>query len=202
MEEQRNDPAPWRPAPQWVYGEHPGVGRAPKDNTWPGTLMAFGILLLLVSFWSVAQWTLITYLLLSKVFAVLAFAGNLLPYAWSGLRLGMEKLEWFLFNLLAIGPITLSALLWLNYSVTEPERTYIVLAHRADDLHAYWIMNGALPEHFPFDPLRPDTAALDRLAQHRGEKALLIMATGCLGFEVIKEVGKVEVTSPPDDSGL
>jgi hypothetical protein len=178
MEEQRNDPAPWRPAPQWVYGEHPGVGRAPKDNTWPGTLMAFGILLLLVSFWSVAQWTLITYLLLSKVFAVLAFAGNLLPYAWSGLRLGMEKLEWFLFNLLAIGPITLSALL------------------------AYWIMNGALPEHFPFDPLRPDTAALQRLDQHRGEKALLIMATGCLGFEVIKEVGKVEVTSPPDDSGL
>jgi hypothetical protein len=35
----------------------------------------------------------------------------------------MERLEWFLFNLLAVGPFVLSFLLWLNLLVHGEERT-------------------------------------------------------------------------------
>lgn len=77
--------------------------------------MGLGIFIGLGSLFTVAPWTLIEPDLLLRIFLVLCFAGNLLPYLRSGLWLGMERLEWFLFNLLAVGPIGTSLLLWMNF---------------------------------------------------------------------------------------
>lgn len=90
-----------------------------REQYWPGTLMGLGIFIALASLFTVAPWTLIAPDLLFRVFLVLCFAGNLLPYLRSGLWLGMERLEWFLFNLLAVGPIGTSLLLWVNFLVHD-----------------------------------------------------------------------------------
>jgi hypothetical protein len=95
--------------------QQPEVKGTAREQYWPSTLMGLGIFVGLFSFFSVVFWTLIASDLLFRSFLVLCFAGNLLPYVRSGLWLGMERLEWFLFNLLAVGPLGTSLLLWLNF---------------------------------------------------------------------------------------
>ncbi|HQV53596.1 MAG: hypothetical protein IPI00_13080 [Flavobacteriales bacterium] len=97
-----------------------------REQTWPGTAMGIGLFIGMFSLFTVAPWTLIDVPLLFRVFLVMCFAGNLLPYLRSGLWLGMERLEWFLFNLLAVGPIGTSVLLWANFFV---HGTPIVTTH-------------------------------------------------------------------------
>ncbi len=77
--------------------------------------MGLGVFVALVSFFTVVHWTLIPADPLFRVFLVLCFMGNILPYVRSGSSLGMERLEWFLFNLLAVGPLCTGLLLWLNF---------------------------------------------------------------------------------------
>lgn len=92
--------------------------------------MGIGVFVAIVSVFTVVRWTLLAPELLFRAFLVLGFAGNLLPYMRSGLWLGMERLEWFLFNLLALGPLLMCLLLWLNFLVHGPvERTEHVVAH-------------------------------------------------------------------------
>lgn len=124
MADQRNTvPAPLT-KPRATQHQHRAVKGRVREQYWPGTLMGFGIFIGLASASTVAPWTEIAPGLLFRVFLVLCFAGNLLPYLRSGLWLGMERLEWFLFNLLAVGPIGTSLLLWMNFLVHgEPYTT-------------------------------------------------------------------------------
>ena len=180
-------PSERRRDPRWTFDQQRAMGGTERERYWPSNLMALGIFIVVVSFWWVGMRTLITFMLLSKVFAVVAFAGNLLPYAWSGARLRMERLEWFLFNLLAVGPLLLSALLWTNYLVTGPDRDYIALTHEGRiDIHRYWINHGGLPEHVPFDPANMDAATL-RYFTMRDDQPLFSLARGCFGFEVVRD---------------
>ena len=64
--------------------------------------MGIGLFIGMFSLFTVAPWTLIDVPLLFRVFLVMCFAGNLLPYLRSGLWLGMERLEWFLFHFFAV----------------------------------------------------------------------------------------------------
>lgn len=82
--------------------------------------MGIGVFVAIVGVFTVVRWTLFAPEVLFRAFLVLCFAGNLLPYMRSGLWLGMERLEWFLFNLLALGPLLTSLLLWLNFLVHGP----------------------------------------------------------------------------------
>lgn len=92
--------------------------------------MGVGVFTAIVSLFTVVRWTLIEPELLFRLLLVLCFAGNLFPYMLSGLWLGMERLEWFLFNLLAVGPLLMCLLLWLNFGVHGPvEHTDHVVAH-------------------------------------------------------------------------
>lgn len=133
-----------------------------REQYWPGTLMGFGIFIALGSLFTVATWTLLDPMMLLRIFLVLCFAGNLLPYLRSGLWLGMARLEWFLFNLLAVGPIGTSALLWLNFlahgpTVTtehvvqrvESDRnvtTYHFVDHHLDE---FWFARSTYRDWFP-----------------------------------------------------
>ncbi|TXI78382.1 MAG: hypothetical protein E6Q44_11500 [Flavobacteriales bacterium] len=143
---QRNDtPLRHRPIPGRGHQQR-AVEASPRDQSWPGTLMALGIFVSLISFWAVGGRTLIRYAELFRWFALFAFVGNLLPYARSGLRLGMERLEWFLFNLLAVGPLVLSLLLWLNLIFHGPERFVITpYAGGIMELRTYWMEQEELP---------------------------------------------------------
>ena len=132
MNVQRNIlPSRKRDAGSGVHQQRNVKGKV-REQYWPGTLMGFGIFVALGSMFTVATWTLIEPMLLLRIFLVLCFAGNLLPYLRSGLWLGMERLEWFLFNLLAVGPLGTSTLLWLNFLVHGPERTTEHVVLRAE----------------------------------------------------------------------
>jgi len=160
------------------------VEARPRDQSWPGTLMVLGIFVLLASFWWAGTRTLISYMELARWFALFAFVGNLLPYKRVGLALGMERLEWFLFNLLAVGPFVLSALLWLNLLVHSEERTAIT-AYGGDimELRNYWMANDELPPH------EAVTTTLEQVLDQPPMGTIgghyMGTAKGVLGYEVI-----------------
>lgn len=147
--------------------------------------MVLGIFFLLFSFWWVGTRTLVTYMELARWFALFAFIGNLLPYRAGGLRLGMERLEWFLFNLLAVGPIVFSLLLWLNLGIHGPQR-YAVL-HFDGEIEAvrhYWMEHQELPNPTPL--VVPSGAGPD-LGQQLGpvDGRVIGTARGLFGYDVI-----------------
>jgi hypothetical protein len=138
--------------PSGATHQQPEVKGHVREQYWPGTFMGFGIFVGLISLFTVVFWTLIAPDLLFRIFLVLCFAGNLLPYLRSGLWLGMERLEWFLFNLLAVGPLTASLLLWLNFlghGPTEVADHSVIHVDAGSTMLTYHFANGHLKE-YPF----------------------------------------------------
>ena len=161
---------------QWTVK---GAGR---DRYWPETLMVSGIFVLVISFWLAAERTLIPYGTLLRWFALFAFIGNLLPYGRIAGRLGFERLEWFLFNLLAVGPLLLSLLLWVNLLFHGPETLLVVPSGQVSHtVKRYWTEHEALPQGVPVEILQPDPA----VAAEEVPGDLLGTATGCLGYDVV-----------------
>ena len=84
--------------------------------------MALGLfvsLFTVIWMWSrtfMSGWTLLRWL------ALFCATGCLVPYARSGLRMGMERMEWFFFNLVGVGPLMLSAFLTINHWGHGPVR--------------------------------------------------------------------------------
>ncbi len=127
------------------------ISIAVRDRRWPGTLMALGVFVALVSALTVVPWTLVEPVVLLRFFVGLCFIGNVLPYARSGLRMGMERLEWFLFNVLAIGPLVTSGLLWANYLFHGPVVSATHTVSRVEDHGTYLtydFSDGYLAEHW------------------------------------------------------
>ena len=93
-----------------------------KEQNWPGTVMALGLFISL--FTVIWMWgrTFINGDHLLRWLALFCAIGTLVPYAHSGLRMGMERMEWFLFNLVGVGPLMLSAFITINHWVHGPVR--------------------------------------------------------------------------------
>lgn len=191
MPHQRNTtPQRYRP-PASIRHQQRVVEGGVREQTWPGTLMVLGIFVGVISFWWVGSKTFITYTGLGRWFALFAFAGNLLSYSRAGLRLGMERLEWFLFNLLAVGPFLFSLALWVNLEIHGPERRYIIHMNGvAYDVRRYWLATGELPPNTPVDPSVRGTAD-DPLEKAPIGAHLLGTARGVLGYEVISTWEKI-----------
>lgn len=153
-----------------------------KEQRWPGTLMAFGVIVFLVTLWLSISMVYLTFLQLLQWFALFAFIGNLLPYVRSGLSLGMERFEWFLFNLLAVGPFLWSTMLLLNMTVHGPERVY-VLPVRGLDAVRYWREHDARPTMNEISLERARTGEFGK-GGPGGSEVLTGVAEGCLGWEV------------------
>lgn len=82
--------------------------------------MALGIFFAIFSFLWLGPRTLVPGQLLVKLLVVCGLVTLLLPYRSTGLRLGMERFEWFLFNLLALGPTLSGLILWSNLAIHGP----------------------------------------------------------------------------------
>lgn len=161
-----------------------------KDQHWPGTLMAFGVIVFLVTLWLAISMVYVGAVALMQWFALFAFAGNLLPYVRSGLSLGMERFEWFMFNLLAVGPFLWGAVLVLNLVFHGPERVY-VLPLRGLDPVRYWRENDQRP---PMKEITMEAALSGAYGAggFSGSQRLTGVAQGCLGWEVRTWPGKTE----------
>lgn len=179
-------------APRPAQHQQSGVEGMAREQTWPGTVMVFGIFVLIISFWWVGSKTFITYTALGRWFALFAFLGNLVPYKQAGLRFGMERLEWFLFNLLAVGPFLFSLALWLNLEVHGPERLYVVHVDRPDmDVRRHWLERDTLPPS-TFLGIAEDEATTGKLLRAHQGQLILGVSPGCLGYDVISRFEKTE----------
>ena len=117
--------SPYRPHHQQGRVEGHVSDPEVKEQTWPGTLMVFGIFTLLLSFWWVGEKTLISYTALGRWFALFAFA---------------------------VGPLLFSAALWVNMLVHGPEQLQIVQVHHYGlNVKRYWIDHGVLPPGVPIE---------------------------------------------------
>lgn len=164
-----------------------GAGRwgTERERNWPGTLMAVGIFIALFTLFWTGPRTLIPVLDLFRALAFCCIIGTLVPYVLGGWRMGMAKLEWFLFNVLAVGPITISALLWLNTWVHGPitwgssrfgNDVVLILTEPNGDQHQERF---AWPGHDEFgrEELNASTTGMYRVGAARG----------CLGYWVVVE---------------
>lgn len=167
-----------------VEHQQRGVRKA-REQYWPGTMMAMGLLVLIASFWIGQLVTLITYTAMFRWLALFCFAGNLLPYMRTGLAMGMERLEWFLFNLLAVGPFVLSGLLWANFLFRGSPTTYYVDGDPSrQEYIAYW------HEHEELPPGRRLQDLAKQLKEEEVLKGYVIapvvrVAPGALGYAVV-----------------
>lgn len=148
-------------------------------------MMALGIFVLLISFWAAGGRTMIAYMTLARWFALFAFVGNLVPYAHTGSRLGMERLEWFLFNLLAVGPFTLSLLLWMNFLLHGAE-VYAATTYEGDimELRTFWMDHETLPPTMPVEAQIAERLLTNPPAGFIGGH-LIGTSKGLFGYEVI-----------------
>lgn len=151
-----------------------------KDRKWPGTWMAFGIFFGLFTMVLVGLRTVVDVWLLVRGLALFCVVGALLPYAHSGLRMGMARLEWSFFNLFAIGPILMGVLLWVNLYIHGPEECH---RFRVVDAAVFELPEGAgrieVPTGEGWMLIRGDATG----AEHYE----VCVAKGCLGFWAITQ---------------
>jgi len=99
--------------------------------------------------------------------------------------LGMERFEWFMFNLLAVGPFTFSILLWFNFGMRGEATIYILDGNYSrQETLSHWRDEGSLPTGRRSDELS------GRLTQNEELRGLVIgpllgVSRGALGYEVI-----------------
>ncbi|MFT3884786.1 MAG: hypothetical protein QM724_04955 [Flavobacteriales bacterium] len=153
-----------------------------KEQKWPGTVMAIGIFVSLFTVLWLGRRTFIPALDLVRVMALCCVVGTLVPYAISGLRLGMEKLEWFLFNVLAIGPLCVSFLLVVNHYVHGPVQW--------TEGHIGRILHLAVGEERELHILQPDFFGFtDAEEQEALDGRFRVgVAKGCFGYWSVTDV--------------
>lgn len=143
--------------------------------------MVVGLFAMLVAFWWVAASVLVSYWIVGRLFCAFAFAGNLVYAAWTRRLFGMSRPFWFMFNLLAIGPLLFCLFFGLNALFAVEEDSYIVHEPLSGmGLKAYWIEHGSLP---PFVLASPGTSVPGDLEED--EFSVMRVSRGLFGFEVI-----------------
>jgi hypothetical protein len=168
------------------------VNDGSDDRMWPGTVMALGVVFGLAGFWFLGTRTLITFGVLLRWFALFAFAGNLMPYRVGPLRWGMERLEWFLFNLFAVGPVLFTCFLCVNFFFRGEEQLYVVPNALKVDPHMYWIQSGELPHHVPYAEYTTGARSFDEI---KPGDAILGIARGAIGYPVITQWKALQLES-------
>jgi hypothetical protein len=162
--------------------QHRSVEPRVRDQRWPSTWMALGIFIGLFTLLWVGYRTVVDTWTIVRGLALFSFVGALLPYAHSGLRMGMERLEWMLFNVLAVGPLLMSLLLWAN-----------LLVHQAPVCSEHGMLSDAkvqLPDEGegPREVVFARHGWLEMRGEETGAGAYrLCVAKGCLGFWVVTE---------------
>ena len=191
----------WRLRPQSAGSrQQRAVDPGTPEPQWPSTLMALSILLFIVIFWTIGQRTFILFTELFRWLALFAFAGNLLPKQWVEKRFEMDRLDWFWFNLLAIGPLLLACCLVLNFFVHGPEQKILVHARRGFDLHEYWRNHDAFPAHDPWPSHFGADPEKDReaLSKTSADDLVFGIARGSFGYLVITSQTEVSELRTPN----
>lgn len=177
----------------YAVSDRQGAGGPGREAAWPTTLMAVGVLAIIVLYWLVGTRTLVPYDVLFRWFVLFAFVGNLLPLKWAAMPLRMDRLEWLWFNLLAVGPLVFGAGLLLNFAFHGPVQHMLVQQGERFDLYGYWQQERSLPPHLPWPADFGQNPEKDRVALATtgpGDK-VYGLAEGLLGYLVITDESAV-----------
>jgi hypothetical protein len=107
---------------QGVEPPHDEGGHRSVDRKWGGFVMAAGIIVMLAALLLLGKLTLVPLLHLLRALALCCVLLLLIPFRFTAHRLGLERLEWVLLNVLGIGPLVFSTGLALNFLVHGEER--------------------------------------------------------------------------------
>lgn len=147
--------------------------------------MVIGLFAMIVAFWWVASAVLITYWLVGRLFCGFAFTGNLVYGAWTRRLFGMSRSFWFMFNLLAIGPLLFCSFFALNAVFTSEQRAYMISEPvRGLGIKQYWIEHGSLPPVLLKTPGTTISLGKDEDPEP-GSFSVMRVSKGLLGFEVL-----------------
>ena len=143
--------------------------------------MVTGLFAMLVAFWWVAASVLVSYWIVGRLFCAVAFAGNLAYGAWTRRVFSMSRPLWFMFNLLAIGPLLFCAFFGLNALFATEARSFIIHEPVSGmGLKAYWIEHGTLPAVVLASP---GTTVAGDPEDHAF--SVMRISRGLFGFEVL-----------------
>jgi hypothetical protein len=94
---------------------------------------------------------------------------------------------------LAVGPLGLSALLWMNFAFTGPDRDYAVYMRPRYSVVMHWRETGELPRNVELDFAHRPYEEVVRVARESKAAARLTLAKGCLGYDVVKAWGPMDL---------
>lgn len=153
-------------------------------------LMFFGILFGIFTFVFIGMATFVSKIFLSKILAFFCFAGLLLPMKFYKNWFSLSKIEAVLFNVLAVGPVICSVLLWLNFLIRtgESEQTFnivsskITSAENFDNIDVVFTLENNAYEEYP--EFRTVPLEKGDLQKAKAQKLKIKMADGLLGYKV------------------
>ncbi|MCB9170395.1 MAG: hypothetical protein H6594_08610 [Flavobacteriales bacterium] len=153
-----------------------------KDRTWPVWWMALGILTALAALLTFGKIIVAPISTSLRWLVGSCLIGLLVPHAWSGARLGLERSEWRFLWALGIGPSLFALGLVLNQMFHGPVHCVDHPVERVVNTGFVWrvdLMDGALEAY----PLAREHYLDPGLA--RGDDYPVCEATGLFGGRVV-----------------
>lgn len=157
---------------------------------WSIALMFIGMIFGIFTFVFIGMATFVSKIFLSKILAFFCFTGLLLPMKFFKHWFGMSKVEALLFNIMAVGPIICSVLLWLNFLIRMgvSEETLnitsanITSAQNFDNIDVIFTLeNSAYEEYQEFRTLPLEKGDLQKA---KAKKLKIKTADGLLGYKI------------------
>lgn len=147
--------------------------------------MVFGVVLTLAVFWSLADLVFASRADLLRLLVLCSGLVLLLPFRWTGRRLGMERLEWVLFHVLGIGPFLFAGILGINFLLHDAPvcSTHAILGSaRSAWYHRLELADGAFAE-----PPGVRRFEVEKIGRPWPDSLRICTARGVLGLEVVVE---------------
>ncbi len=180
--------------------EQSGIYSSAKEKNWHWayTVMLAGFFLGIFSLAFAGGKTLVSFAFLSRLLAFCCLAGLLIPMRLYSRWLGMNKLASFLFNVMGIGPLLCSILLWLNFFITADARqeTYsiaqakLVTAVYFDDASVLFTLERDAYKENP--EFRRIGITSENVPLIYGKTLRITTAEGLLGYRVLLDIEVVD----------
>lgn len=162
-----------------------------KDWHWAYSVMLIGLFFGLASLVIAGNKTLVSFGFISRVLAFCCCLGLLIPMRFYMKWLGLDRLEAVLFNVMGVGPIICSTLLWMNFLIRTDQQSevYPVLsreliggAYFQDITVAFTLADSAWAD---YPEVRRFEVTEDNVNIINGREVKITVATGLLGYRVL-----------------
>ncbi len=118
-------PGPYAPGPFRFRGTEVEEGERPWH--WTRTLMLLGFFACMLTLPSAGSCTVVSWTFMARTLTLFCILGLILfPWRFYQRALGINAFETFLFNVMGVGPMLFSLLLWSNFLIHGPVKEEVV----------------------------------------------------------------------------